>query len=48
VGAVTSVSTQEVDVDRTVQVTPYADPRSLSYLSVLVPRSPEAIARARG
>jgi rod shape-determining protein MreC len=48
VGAVTSVSTEEVDVDRTVQVTPYADPRSLSHLSVLVPRSPEAIARARG
>jgi rod shape-determining protein MreC len=48
VGAVTSVGTQEVDVDRTVQVTPYVDPRELSYLSVLVPRSPEAIARARG
>ena len=47
-GAVTSVGTQEVDVDRTVQVTPYVDPRALSYLSVLVPRSPEAIARARG
>jgi rod shape-determining protein MreC len=48
VGVVTSVGTQEVDVDRTVQVTPYVDPRTLSYLSVLVPRSPEAIARARG
>ena len=48
VGAVTSVGTQEVDVNRTVQVTPYVDPRELSYLSVLVPRSPEAIARARG
>jgi rod shape-determining protein MreC len=48
VGAVTSVGTREVDVDRTVQVTPYVDPRSLSYLSVLVPRSPEAIARAKG
>ncbi len=29
VGVVTSVGTQEVDVDRTVQVTPYVDPRSL-------------------
>ena len=48
VGVVTSVSTQEVDVDRTVQVTPYVDPRQLQYLSVLVPQSPEAIARARG
>ncbi len=48
VGVVTSVGTQEVNVDRTVQVTPYVDPRALSYLSVLVPQSPEAIARARG
>lgn len=48
VGAVTSVGAQEVDVERTVQVTPYADPRELSYLSVLAPRSDEAIARARG
>jgi rod shape-determining protein MreC len=48
VGVVTSVGTQEVDVDRTVQVTPYVDPRTLDHLSVLVPRSPEAIARARG
>jgi rod shape-determining protein MreC len=48
VGVVTSVGTQEVDVDRTVQVTPYVDPRTLDYLSVLVPRSSEAIARARG
>ena len=48
VGVVTSVGTQEVDVDRTVQVTPYVDPRQLQYLSVLVPKSPEAIARARG
>ena len=29
VGAVTSVGMREVDVDRTVQVTPYVDPRSL-------------------
>lgn len=48
IGAVTSVGTQEVDVDRTVQVTPYVDPRQLSYMTVLVPRSTDAIARARG
>lgn len=48
VGVVTSVGTQEVDVDRTVQVTPFVDPRTLDHLSVLVPRSAEAIARARG
>lgn len=48
VGVVTSVGTQEVDVDRTVQVTPFVDPRTLENLSVLVPRSAEAIARARG
>jgi rod shape-determining protein MreC len=48
VGVVTSVGAQEVDVDRSVQVTPYVDPRTLSYMTVLVPRSPEAIARAKG
>ena len=48
VGVVTSVGTQEVDVDRTVQVTPFVDPRTLDHLSVLVPRSADAIARARG
>jgi len=48
VGVVTSVGPQEVDVDRTVQVTPYVDPRTLSYMTVLIPRSPEAIARAKG
>jgi hypothetical protein len=31
-----------------VQVTPFVDARSLSYLVVLVPRSREAIARAAG
>jgi hypothetical protein len=45
---VTSVGTQEGDVERTVQVTPFVDPRTLDHLSVLVPRSAEAIARARG
>ena len=48
VGVVTSVGPQEVDVNRTVQVTPYVNPRTLSYLTVLIPRSPEAIARAKG
>ena len=33
VGAVTSVGTREVDVDRTVQVTPYVDPRARSRTS---------------
>jgi len=48
VGLVTSVGRQEVDVERAVQVTPYADPRDLSYLVVLVPTSPQAKARAAG
>jgi len=48
VGLVTSVGAKEVDVERTVQVTPFVDARTLSYLAVLVPRSREAIARAAG
>ncbi len=39
---------QEVDVQQTVQVTPYLDPRNLSYLTVLTPQSPEAKRRAAG
>jgi rod shape-determining protein MreC len=48
VGQVTSVGRKEVDVQLTVQVTPYVDPRPLHYLVVLTPRSPEALRRARG
>lgn len=48
IGQITSVGRQEVDVAFTVQVTPYVDPRQLSYLAVLVPESPEARRRAQG
>ena len=48
IGLVTSVGSQEVDVQQTVQVTPYVDPRKLSYLMVLTPQSPEAKRRAAG
>ena len=48
VGQVTSVGRQEVDVTFTVQVTPYVDPRQLTYLAVLVPESPAAKRRATG
>ncbi|MGD9570819.1 MAG: rod shape-determining protein MreC [Thermoleophilia bacterium] len=48
IGQITSVGRQEVDVSFTVQVTPYVDPRQLSYLAVLVPESPEAKRRAQG
>jgi rod shape-determining protein MreC len=48
IGQVTSVGRQEVDVEYTVQVTPFADPRRLSYLAVLVPVSPQAKQRASG
>ena len=48
IGQVTSFGGQEVDVQQTVQVTPYIDPRKSSYLTVLTPVSPEARARAAG
>jgi rod shape-determining protein MreC len=48
IGQVTSVGSQEVDVQQTVQVTPYVDPRDRSYLTVLVPESREAKERAAG
>ena len=48
IGRVSSVGAQEVDVQQTVQVTPYLDPRNLSYLTVLTPQSPEAKRRASG
>jgi rod shape-determining protein MreC len=48
VGQVTSVGGTEVDVERTVQVTPYADPRSLPQMVVLTPQSPQAKRRAEG
>lgn len=48
VGAVTSFGSQEVDVQQTVQVTPYVDARRLTYLAVLVPVSQKAKERAAG
>jgi rod shape-determining protein MreC len=48
VGAVTSFGSQEVDVQQTVQVTPYVDARRLTYLVVLVPVSKKAKERAAG
>jgi len=48
IGRVSSVGSQEVDVQQTVQVTPYLDPRNLAYLTVLTPQSPEAKRRAAG
>lgn len=46
IGRVSSRGAQEVDVQQTVQVTPYLDPRELSYMTVLVPESREARLRA--
>jgi rod shape-determining protein MreC len=46
IGQVTSFGSQEVDVQQTVQVTPYVDPRNRSYLTVLVPESEKAKLRA--
>ena len=43
-----SLGRQEVDVQQTVQVTPYLDPRNLSYLTVLTPQSAQAKRRASG
>jgi rod shape-determining protein MreC len=48
VGIVTSVGRQEVDIEYTVQVTPYVDARPLKHLVVLVPRSEAARRRAAG
>lgn len=48
IGRVSSTGAQEVDVQQTVQVTPYLDPRNLSYLTVLTPQSAEAKRRASG
>jgi rod shape-determining protein MreC len=48
VGQVTSVGKQEVDVQQTVQVTPYADPSDSQYLTVLTPQSAKARQRAAG
>jgi rod shape-determining protein MreC len=48
IGQVTSVGSQEVDVQQTVQVTPFVDPRQLTYLVVLTPESREAKRRAAG
>ena len=48
IGLVTSVGSQEVDVQQTVQVTPFVDPRKLSYLVVLAPVSKKAKTRAAG
>jgi rod shape-determining protein MreC len=48
IGRVSSFGSQEVDVQQTVQVTPYLDPRELSFLTVLTPQSPQAKLRASG
>ena len=48
IGRVSSLGRQEVDVQQTVQVTPYLDPRNLSYLTVLTPQSAQAKRRASG
>lgn len=48
VGFVSSVGRREVDVQQTVQVSPYVDPRRLDFLTVYVPRSEDAIRRATG
>jgi rod shape-determining protein MreC len=48
VGAVTSFGSQEVDVQQTVQVTPFVDARRLTHLVVLVPESEKAKERAAG
>jgi rod shape-determining protein MreC len=48
IGQVTSVGSQEVDVQQTVQVTPYADPTDRQYMTVLTPQSAKAKRRAEG
>ncbi len=48
IGRVSSAGSQEVDVQQTVQVTPYVDPRNLPFLTVLTPQSREAKLRAAG
>ena len=48
IGRVTGVGLREVDVQQTIQVTPFVDPRSLRYVVVLAPTSDEARRRAVG
>jgi rod shape-determining protein MreC len=48
IGIVTNHGAREADSQTTVQVTPLKDPRELSYVTVLVPESPEARRRAEG
>ena len=48
IGRVSSKGSQEVDVQQTVQVTPYLDPSQLAFLTVLTPQSREAKLRAAG
>jgi cell shape-determining protein MreC len=48
VGIVTNYGAREADAQTTVQVTPLVDTRELSYVTVLIPESPEAIRRAEG
>ncbi|MGI9539296.1 MAG: rod shape-determining protein MreC [Miltoncostaeaceae bacterium] len=48
IGQVTGVSRAEVNVQYTVQVTPFVDPRSLRYMVVLAPTSDRAKRRATG
>ncbi len=48
VGVVSGVGRQETDVQYTVQVSPFVDPRGLAYVVVLAPESANAMRRARG
>jgi rod shape-determining protein MreC len=48
IGIVTNFGAREADAQLTVQVTPLKDPTELSYVTVLIPESPEARRRAEG
>jgi rod shape-determining protein MreC len=48
VGLVTSVGSSDPDAQQTVQVKPFVDPRSVSYVVVLAPTSDMAKRRASG
>ena len=48
IGQVSGVGGQEADIEQTIQVTPFVDPRTLRKVIVLAPASPEAKRRATG
>jgi rod shape-determining protein MreC len=48
IGVVSSVGSQDVDAEKTVQLDPLVDPREQHYLVVLSPVSEDAKRRARG